>query len=192
MKLVSWNVNGLRAVHKKGLFVPFVEKYKPDVICLQETKAQQGQAEIDLPGYEEYWNSAQKKGYSGTAIFVKTTEVRPLSVRLGLPDAICKKYKLAGDSYGDPNLDRPLITYSRLRSLRQRPVGQLLPPGEGLLLVPAQSDPQAFNHLVPGDDFHVGEKRPAVTQVSRTHVLDHREHDILPEIVPFLLEVVSA
>src|SRR3990167_9473158 len=100
MKIVSWNVNGIRAVHKKGLFVPFVEKYKPDVICLQETKAQQHESEVDLPDYEEYWNSAQKKGYSGTAIFTKT---KPLNVRLGLPEEICKKYKLHEDSYGDPN-----------------------------------------------------------------------------------------
>ncbi len=106
MKLVSWNVNGIRAVHKKGLFVPFVQQYKPDVICLQETKAQQGQAEIDLAGYEEYWNSAQKKGYSGTAIFSKT---KPVSVRLGLPEALCKKYKLHEDSYGDPNAEGRVI-----------------------------------------------------------------------------------
>ena len=69
MKIISWNVNGIRAVVKKGVFIPFVEKYKPDILCLQETKAQKGQAEIDLPQYEEYWNSAEKKGYSGTAIF---------------------------------------------------------------------------------------------------------------------------
>lgn len=106
MKLISWNVNGLRAVHKKGLFVPFIEKYQPDVLCLQETKAVQGQAEIDLPGYEEYWNSAQKKGYSGTAIFTKE---KPLSVRLGLPPQICKKFKLADDGYGDPNAEGRVV-----------------------------------------------------------------------------------
>ena len=106
MKLVSWNVNGLRAVHKKGLFVPFVKKYQPDIICLQETKAEQGQAELDLPDYEEYWNSASKKGYSGTAIF---TKLKPISVALGLPESIVKKYKLDGDHYGNPNQEGRVI-----------------------------------------------------------------------------------
>src|SRR5271163_3246226 len=69
MRLVSWNVNGIRAVGNKGLFSPFVDELEPDVICLQETKAQQSQSVIELPAYEEHWNSAEKKGYSGTAIF---------------------------------------------------------------------------------------------------------------------------
>jgi exodeoxyribonuclease-3 len=99
VKIFSWNVNGIRAVHKKGLFVPFVEKYQPDILCLQETKALQGQAEIDLPGYEEYWNSAERKGYSGTAIFTKK---KPLSVFNGFPASIVKKFHLEPDGYGDP------------------------------------------------------------------------------------------
>ena len=99
MKIVSWNVNGLRAVHRKGLFLPFVNEYKPDIICLQETKALQGQAEIDLPDYEEYWNSATKKGYSGTAIFSK---IKPESVIIGFPEDIVKKFGLK-DGYGDLN-----------------------------------------------------------------------------------------
>ena len=53
MRIISWNVNGIRAVHKKNLFVPFVNKYKPDIICLQETKAEQSQSEVDLKDYEE-------------------------------------------------------------------------------------------------------------------------------------------
>ncbi|HEY4500268.1 MAG TPA: endonuclease/exonuclease/phosphatase family protein, partial [Candidatus Paceibacterota bacterium] len=69
MKIISWNVNGIRSVHKRGLFLPFIEKYQPDILCLQETKAERGQVVIDLPNYEESWNSADKKGYSGTAIF---------------------------------------------------------------------------------------------------------------------------
>lgn len=109
MKLVSWNVNGIRAVHNKGLFVPFVKKEKPDILCLQETKAMQGQAEIDLPDYEEYWNSAVKKGYSGTAIFIKK-EIAPLKIILGLPEELCKKYKLHEDGYGDPNTEGRVIT----------------------------------------------------------------------------------
>ena len=100
MKLVSWNVNGIRAVHKKGMFVPFVEKVKPDIICLQETKAEEHQSEVDLPEYEEYWNSAKMKGYSGTAIFSKT---KPLSVIFGIPEDIIAKYHMADDKYGDPN-----------------------------------------------------------------------------------------
>lgn len=107
MKIISWNINGIRAVHKKGLFVLFVEKYKPDILCLQETKAEQHQSEVDLPEYEEYWNSATRKGYSGTAIFSKT---KPLSVVLGLPEKIAKKYKLSDDGYGDPNTEGRVTT----------------------------------------------------------------------------------
>ena len=101
MKIISWNINGIRAVHKKGLFIPFVEKYKPDILCLQETKAEQHQSEVDLPDYEEYWNSATRKGYSGTTIFTKE---KPLSVSFNIPEPILKKYKLV-DAYGDPNAE---------------------------------------------------------------------------------------
>src|SRR3989338_1300559 len=98
MKIISWNVNGIRAVHNKGLFVPFIAKYKPDVLCLQETKAFQKQSEVDLPDYEEYWNSAVRPGYSGTAILSKE---KPLSVINGLSEKVAKKYGLADDGYGD-------------------------------------------------------------------------------------------
>lgn len=107
MKIISWNVNGIRAVHKKGLLVPFIEKYKPDILCLQETKAKQNQSEVDLPEYEEYWNSAEKAGYSGTAIF---TKIKPLSVILGFPTETCEKYKLSEDSYGDPSKEGRVLT----------------------------------------------------------------------------------
>lgn len=80
MKLISWNVNGIRAVLKKG-FLAFIQKHDPDVLCLQETKAMQGQAVIDLPQYEEFWNSAKRKGYSGTAVF---TKVKPRAVVFGI------------------------------------------------------------------------------------------------------------
>ncbi len=106
MKIISWNVNGIRAVHKKGLFLPFLKKYKPDVLCLQETKAKEGQAEIDMPDYEEYWCSAQKKGYSGVAIFTKHT---PLDVRFGFPEDIAEKYDLSDDPYGDPDKEGRVI-----------------------------------------------------------------------------------
>ena len=106
MRIISWNVNGIRAVVKKGLFVPFIEKYQPDILCLQETKAEKGQAVIDLPEYEEYWNSALKKGYSGTAIF---TKVKPVAVMNGLPEKICEKFGLIEDKYGDPRTEGRVI-----------------------------------------------------------------------------------
>jgi len=111
--------------------LPFIKKFEPDILCLQETKAEKGQAEIDpvrsrarakgtspadrgaatsngidLPEYEEYWNSAVKKGYSGTAIF---TKIKPLSVALGLPEKISKKYGFADDGYGDPNKEGRIV-----------------------------------------------------------------------------------
>ncbi len=106
MKLFSWNVNGIRSVIKKGEFQKFIQTYQPDVLCLQETKAKQGQAEIDLPEYHEYWNSAEKPGYSGTAIFSK---VKPLNVWYGFPEEIIKKYDASGDVYGDPNKEGRVI-----------------------------------------------------------------------------------
>ncbi len=106
IKLYSWNINGIRAVVRKELFKPFIDKEQPDILCLQETKAQQGQAEIDLAGYEEYWNSAEKKGYSGTAIFSKT---KPLAVLNGFPEDLIKKYDMTGDLHGDPNKEGRVI-----------------------------------------------------------------------------------
>ncbi len=80
IRLISWNVNGLRAVAKKG-FEDLFYGLEADIFCLQETKLQEGQIELNLPGYETYWNYAEKKGYSGTAVFTKHT---PLSVTYGL------------------------------------------------------------------------------------------------------------
>lgn len=106
MRIVSWNVNGIRAVHKKGLFEPMIKELKPDILCLQETKAEQHQSAVDLPEYEEYWNSASKKGYSGTAIFTKH---QPLSVTFNIPEEIAKKYGVSGDEYGNPNEEGRVI-----------------------------------------------------------------------------------
>lgn len=106
IKIYSWNVNGIRAVLKKDAFAPFIQAAQPDILCLQETKAQQGQAEVDLSGYEEYWNSADKKGYSGTAIF---TKIKPLSVVNGLPANIAEQYSLVADGYGDPRAEGRVI-----------------------------------------------------------------------------------
>lgn len=101
MKIYSWNVNGIRAVIKKGALQEFVTKHNPDILCLQETKAEQGQAEIDMPQYEEYWNSSKgRKGYSGTAIF---TKIKPAAVLNDIPPDIAKKHGLVADKYGDPN-----------------------------------------------------------------------------------------
>ena len=80
MKLLSWNVNGLRACMGKG-FLDFFEAEAPDCLCLQETKLQAGQIDLDLPGYTQFWNYAEKKGYSGTAVF---TRQEPLSVHYGM------------------------------------------------------------------------------------------------------------
>ena len=106
MRIYSWNVNGIRAVVRKEQFVPFIQKHQPDILALQETKAERGQAEIDLSNYEEYWNSADKKGYSGTAIFSK---VKPLAVINGFPPEIIEKYEVPGDIYGDPNKEGRII-----------------------------------------------------------------------------------
>lgn len=106
MKIYSWNVNGIRAVHKKGLLIPFIDAHSPDILCIQETKAERDKVEIDLPQYTEYWNSALKKGYSGTAIF---TKLKPLSVVNDIPDKIATKYGLKADDYGDPRTEGRVI-----------------------------------------------------------------------------------
>ena len=80
MKLISWNVNGIRAVLTKG-FEDFFKNVNADIFCIQETKCQEGQVELEFEGYQSFWNSAEKKGYSGTAIFSK---IKPLSVKFGI------------------------------------------------------------------------------------------------------------
>lgn len=106
MKVYSWNVNGIRAVWNKGLFQKFVAEHDPDILCLQETKAQPDQSPVDLPQYKEFWYSAEKKGYSGTAIFTKS---EPLQIVNGLPQDIIDKYKVVGDTYGDANKEGRVI-----------------------------------------------------------------------------------
>lgn len=80
MKCISWNVNGIRACVKKG-FLDFFKEADADIFCIQETKMQEGQLDLELDGYEQYWNYAVKKGYSGTAVFTKE---RPLAVTYGM------------------------------------------------------------------------------------------------------------
>lgn len=107
MKIYSWNVNGIRAVWNKGTFQKFIEEHDPDILCLQETKAEQGQSPVDLPQYKEFWNSANtKKGYSGTAIFSKT---QPISVINNIPDKIAEKHDLE-DGYGQTNHEGRVLT----------------------------------------------------------------------------------
>lgn len=100
IKIISWNVNGIRAAIRKG-FVDYIKQEDPDIICIQETKAQQGQAEIDLPEYTEYWNSAERKGYAGTAIF---TKAKPIKIINDLQTDV-----LLSDKYGDPNNEGRVI-----------------------------------------------------------------------------------
>lgn len=107
MKIYSWNVNGIRAVLKKGTFQAFLGTHRPEVLCLQETKADRDQVEIELPGYHEYWNSAAKKGYSGTAIF-STQE--PLNVINGYPDSFAKQFKFADELQRDSADEGRVIT----------------------------------------------------------------------------------
>jgi exodeoxyribonuclease-3 len=105
--IYSWNVNGIRAVLKKGQFQPFLAQHQPDILCLQETKAERGQIEIDLPGYHEYWNSAVKKGYSGTAIFSRQ---RPMSVVNGFPADFAQRFKFADELQRDSTEEGRVIT----------------------------------------------------------------------------------
>jgi len=107
LKIFSWNVNGIRAVLKKGLFQPFLDGFRPDIVCLQETKAERGQVEIDLPDYREYWNSAVKKGYSGTAIFSK---LEPLSVINGFPPEFAGRFAFADELQRDSAEEGRVIT----------------------------------------------------------------------------------
>ena len=107
MKIYSWNVNGIRAVLKKQLFHPFLEAHQPDILCLQETKAERGQIEIDLPGYHEHWNSAIKKGYSGTAIFSKQ---EPIAVIKGFPEEFANRFKFADELQRDSAEEGRVIT----------------------------------------------------------------------------------
>ena len=106
MRIYSWNVNGIRAVWNKGTFQKFIEEHNPDILCLQETKAEQDQSPVDLPDYQEVWNSASKKGYSGTAIFSKT---KPLNIFNNIPENITKKYEMS-DKYGNANTEGRVIT----------------------------------------------------------------------------------
>lgn len=107
VKIYSWNVNGIRAVLNKGAFQSFLAEHDPDILGLQETKAHQEQVEIDVPNYVENWNSAEKKGYSSTAIFSKT---QPLSIINNFPPDIAAKYPGLADKYGNTDNEGRVTT----------------------------------------------------------------------------------
>lgn len=107
MKLYSWNINGIRSAIKKNQFRPFLQAHQPDILCLQETKAERGQVEIDLPDYREYWNSAVKKGYSGTALFSRE---QPTSFVNGFPTDFANRYKFADELQRDSAEEGRVIT----------------------------------------------------------------------------------
>lgn len=107
MKIYSWNVNGIRSVDKKGALAEFIAKESPDIICFQETKAHELQLDLAFPEYEKFWNSAEKKGYSGTAIW---TKIAPKSVTYGLGETLVHAYKLDTDAYGDPSNEGRVLT----------------------------------------------------------------------------------
>ena len=105
--LFSWNINGLRAILKKGTLGNLLADQSPDFLCLQETKCKPDQAEFDFDGYDELWNSATRPGYSGTAILTKTA---PLSVQIGLPEDLAIKYEWGEDRYGSPLSEGRVLT----------------------------------------------------------------------------------
>ncbi len=111
MKIISWNTNGLRGTVKQGNFLPLFEKYKPDILCLQETKSEAGQLEDsvkNVKGYTGFFcHSKRKKGYSGTAIF---TQEQPLNLFYDFPRDIRAKFALHEDDYGNPNDEGRILT----------------------------------------------------------------------------------
>lgn len=115
MKIASWNVNGIRAAHKKGAFLPFLEAHRPDVLCLQEIKAFARQIPFDLPDYEMFCHPAERSGYGGTALLVRSRgEGRsmspPLAVTEGIAPAVAEAHGLGPDAYGDPTREGRVLT----------------------------------------------------------------------------------
>jgi exodeoxyribonuclease-3 len=106
VRLYSWNVNGIRAVIKKGTWQSFIDQAQPDILLLQEIKAKPEQIDIYIDGYDAFWYSADKPGYSGTGLL---TKVPPLQIINGFPKDIIDTYKVTGDTYGDPNQEGRVI-----------------------------------------------------------------------------------
>jgi exodeoxyribonuclease-3 len=132
-------------VTRKNAFTPFVAGLSPDVICLQETKAQPDQVEVDLPGYQAFWNSAEKLGYSGTAVFTKPI---PLSVASGLALEVITAHQVFGDAYGDPNREGRVLTVEfEAFYLVTAYAPNAKPALERLALRHLQWDPALLDHL---------------------------------------------
>lgn len=114
IKLASWNINGLRAVHSKGELTNFLARFKPDILALQEIKIKPEQINFGFDGYQMITNSAQRAGYSGTAFLIKQELANQLdlanAVQRNLPDDIADKYKLAADKFGDVNSEGRVTT----------------------------------------------------------------------------------
>lgn len=106
IKIYSWNVNGIRAVNKKGLWDPFIAKHKPDILGIQEIKAKTDQIEVDINGYDAFWYPAERPGYSGTGILSKLPILQTIN---GFPQNIIDEFNLREDGYGDPNDEGRLI-----------------------------------------------------------------------------------
>ncbi len=106
LKLASWNVNGIRAVIRKEQLHPFLEELTPDIVCLQETKAQEGDLDADLAGFQRQWNAAEKKGYSGIAVY---SRLPILAVERNLPEDLVREFHVFGDEYGNPNREGRII-----------------------------------------------------------------------------------
>lgn len=107
LSIFSWNVNGIRAGIRKGTFDTFLQTHDPDIVCLQETKATRDQVNIEYPEYTQYWHSAERKGYSGVAIFSKIT---PLSVAHGIHQDVIKNKNLIDDDGRDAGIEGRVIT----------------------------------------------------------------------------------
>ena len=107
MRIYSWNVNGLRAVINKGSFDKFIKEYDPDILLLQEIKVKEFQISLNYSQYNIYLNSAEKPGYSGTALFSKQ---KPINILRGIPEDIIAKYKVSADEYGEINQEGRVIT----------------------------------------------------------------------------------
>jgi len=107
LKLASWNVNGLRAVLKKDALGPFLDAEAPDLVFLQEIKSTEADVKLDLPGWTVVWNSAEKKGYSGTALLSRRP---PVSVRRGFSAEVRAAFPMEGDPFGDPNTEGRVLT----------------------------------------------------------------------------------
>ncbi len=108
MKLFSWNVNGIRAVEGKGELNKFFSDYQPDIVGFQEIKANESQIDqAKFANYFKYYNSAERKGYSGTAIY---SRIKPIQIIKNLPEDLAKKYDLANDKYGDLNSEGRVLT----------------------------------------------------------------------------------